>query len=192
MASLYAFCSEVIWQELKPNETLLLISEWPHVQEDKLDHEAEEQFNVIKDVISAIRNLRSEHKIEPSQKLKTVIYAGEYTSILEDSKNIISSLRTGVGELEIMKTGAPLPNTLLTSTHGVEIYLETIVDSEKERIRLTKEIEHVQKGIVASEQKLSNPEFTDKAPANIILLEEKKLQDYRINLEKFLEQLKNI
>ncbi len=186
------FVTEVIWQELKSKETLLLVSAWPEIQEDKLNKEAEEQFNVIKDVISAIRNLRSEHKIEPSQKLKTVIYAGKSTGLLTESKNIISSLRTGVGDLEIMKTGAPLANTLLTSTHGIEIYLETIVNSETERIRLTKEIEHVQKGITVSEQKLSNPEFTDKAPANIIAQEEKKLQDYRINLKKFQEQLKNI
>ena len=47
----------------------------------------------------------------------------------------------------------------------------------------------MQNGIVSIEKNLSNNEFKDKAPAQIIATEEKKLSDYKIILKKLSDQL---
>jgi len=183
------FVTEVIWKETQSISSLLLVSTWPQVDESDIDTEAEKDFGVIQKVISAIRTLRSENRLEPAVKLKTTIYAGSNTDLLLGAKILITSLKTGVGELVIKTEGEAPQGALFTALEGIEIYIEAPIDSETEKIRLEKEIEYVQKGILSVEKKLSNNEFTDKAPAEIIANEEKKLSDYKIILKKLSDQL---
>jgi valyl-tRNA synthetase len=183
------FITEVIWKELQPEKSFLLVSTWPQSEKENEDMQAEKDFEVVRKVISAIRNLRSEHRLEPATKLKTTIYAGPFIDILSDARILITSLKTGVGELIIEKQGKAPEGALFATLEGVEIYIEAPIDSETEKIRLTKEIEYVQNGIFSIEKKLSNNEFKDKAPANIIASEENKLAEYKIILKKLSDQL---
>lgn len=186
------FVTEVIWKELEPEAHLLLITSWPQEKNNLEDTEAEDSFALIQSIITLIRNVRSEHRIEPGQKLKTIIYTGDRLSVIENCREIITSLRTGVGELEIKKQGDVPLNSLLAATQGIEIYIEAQIDTEAERLRLTKEIEYVQKGISSIEKKLANPEFKNNAPELIFKQEEKKLTDYQLSFEKLSQQLKDL
>jgi valyl-tRNA synthetase len=186
------FVTEVIWKELQPEANLLLITNWPKEESSQEDMEAEDSFALIQSIITLIRNVRSEHRIEPGQKLKTIIYTGDRLSVIENCREIITSLRTGVGELEIKKQGDVPLNSLLAATQGIEIYIEAQIDTEAERLRLTKEIEYVQKGISSIEKKLANPEFKNNAPELIFKQEEKKLTDYQLSFEKLSQQLKDL
>ena len=182
------FVTETIWKEGSFGESLLMVAEWPTADTFPINQEAETDFEVIQKVISAIRILRSENRLEPAVKLKTTIYAGSNTNLLLDSENLISSLKTGVGELVIRAEGEAPQDALFAALEGIEIYIEAPIDSAAEKIRLEKEIEYVQNGILSIEKKLSNNEFKDKAPAEIIASEENKLAEYKIILKKLSDQ----
>lgn len=182
------FVTETIWKEGGFGKSLLMVAEWPTADTFPINQEAETDFEVIKKVISAIRTLRSENRLEPAVKLKTTIYAGSNTNLLLDSENLISSLKTGVGELEMRAQGEAPQGALFAALEGIEIYIEAPIDSATEKIRLEKEIEYVQNGILSIEKKLSNNEFKDKAPAEIIASEENKLVEYKIILKKLSDQ----
>lgn len=183
------FVTETIWQEIKSGNSLLLVTEWPAADIFPRDLEAEKQFKVIQEVIKAIRNLRSEHKINPGDKLKTTLYAGSFTNMLKASATLLSSLKTGVGELVIKETGEAPQSALFTVAEGIEIYIEVNIDSEIERTRLNKEIDYLKNGMMVIENKLAQPEFKEKAPEKIIAIEEKKLEQYQKDIKKLLEQL---
>ncbi len=182
------FVTETIWKEGGFGKSLLMVAEWPTADTFPINQEAETDFEVIQKVISAIRTLRSENRLEPAVKLKTTIYAGSNTNLLLDSENLISSLKTGVGELVIRAEGEAPQDALFAALEGIEIYIEAPIDSAAEKIRLEKEIEYVQNGILSIEKKLSNNEFKDKAPAEIIASEENKLAEYKIILKKLSDQ----
>ncbi|QQS60632.1 valine--tRNA ligase [Candidatus Falkowbacteria bacterium] len=182
------FVTETIWKEGSFGESLLMVAEWPTADTFPINQEAETDFEVIQKVISAIRTLRSENRLEPAVKLKTTIYAGSNTNLLLDSENLISSLKTGVGELVIRAEGEAPQDALFAALEGIEIYIEAPIDSAAEKIRLEKEIEYVKNGILSIEKKLSNIEFKDKAPAEIIASEENKLVEYKIILKKLSDQ----
>jgi len=183
------FVTEAIWKEGKFREPLLMVAEWPTADTFPINQEAEKDFEVIQKVISAVRNLRSEHRLEPGVKLKTTIYTGSNTDLLVGAQTLITSLKTGVGELVIKAQGEAPKGALFAALEGIEIYIEAPVDTETEKIRLTKEIEYVKNGIVSIEKKLSNSDFKDKAPAEIIANEENKLAEYKIILKKLSDQL---
>ena len=79
----------------------------------------------------------------------------------------------------------------------MEIFLplKDLIDAEKEIARLTKELEKLRKGISATEGKLKNKNFVEKAPAEVVAAEKEKLsaaQEKISSVESRIEQLKNL
>lgn len=186
------FVTETIWQEGRLGKDLLLITPWPKVDDSLLNQEAEDQFSVIQGVIRAIRNLRSEYKLEPSQKVKAKLYSKDHFSLLEKASLLIKALRTGVEELEILTNEEKSKNALLTMSEGIEIYLEVEIDVGIERERLQKEIKVVEELIKTTEQTLANDEFINRAPASIVKKEKEKLAELQLKLQKLSDQLQSL
>ncbi len=182
------FVTEAIWQAMKA-EGLLMVASWPKGERNNIDETAEASFNRVRDVIVAIRNLRSEHRLPPGEKVTVRLYAPDHVSELEAARALISGLRTGIGSLEISAEGPARPNDLYANVSGVDIYIEVTVDVAAERARLEKEISKLEQMKSSIEARLNNEEFKAKAPANIIVAEEKKRDDYSAMIKKMSSQL---
>jgi valyl-tRNA synthetase len=186
------FVTEVIWQ--KYNDSLLLSENWAEsvtILNEKDKVEADE-FEVVRNVIGAIRNARAENEIDPGRQVEAVIGAGEYASILEDNQTLITSMRTGIKELNIQEKAEKSDQAIYTVTGKVEIYLLGAVDREKEKERITKEISGLEKQKESTEQKLNNEEFINKAPEPVVNKEKEKLENIKIELENLKKQLKDL
>ncbi len=175
------FATEKIWESF--NENILMVEKWPEAIKIK-SNQAIKEMILVQNIIVAIRNSRSENKVEPVKKLETIIYGHKFTTLLEGQKEIIKNLRTGISQLEIKKSGNKLDQAITTSTDGVEIYLLGAVDKDKEQARLNKEKSSLEKLIALQEKKLSNSDFVGKAPKDIVNTEKEKLEKYKQDLEK--------
>lgn len=138
---------------------------------------------MVKNIITAIRNARAENKVEPARKIKAVIYAGKWKELVESQAQLIKNLRTGISELEIKVKGEKISGAIYAAVGGMEIYLLGAVDSEKEKVRLNKEIANLEKIIKALSGKLANKEFIDKAPKEIVKKEKEKLASWQAELK---------
>jgi valyl-tRNA synthetase len=193
------FVTEAIWQEMG-NEKLLMVEYWAKIPLAPFVKGGKNEFEVIKDIIIAIRNARAENKVEPARKIKAVIYAGEKKELIESQAHLIKNLRTGISELETSltplymggKIGEKIKGAIYIALGGIEIYLIGAVDSEKEKVRLEKEIANLENVISAAAKRLANKEFTANAPAQIVDKEKVKLSAWQNELTKFREQLKNL
>jgi valyl-tRNA synthetase len=174
------FITEVIWQNLD-NTSLLMVAKWPA---EINNSESGADFEIIRDLIAAIRTARSENKVEPAKKITAVIYDSKNKELLTSQTALITGLKTGLEKLEIKETGAKIPEAIFVPIKTTEIYLLGAIDAEKEKIRLAKEIANLEKVITNLEAKLANAEFVDKAPKNIVEIEQAKLKNYQIELEK--------
>jgi valyl-tRNA synthetase len=187
------FVTEAIWQQMG-HKNLLMVEKWPvntSPQPSPYKGEGVGDFELVKDIIIAIRNVRSQNKIEPAKKIKAVIYAGKNKELIESQAPLIKSLRTGISELEIKTKGEKIPQAIYAAVGKIEIYLVGAVDSEKEKARLEKEIGNLEKIIKAAAGKLSNKEFTSQAPANIVAKEKEKLEGWQAELKKLRKQLES-
>ena len=182
------FVTETLWQEIGHKE-FLMVEQWPK-REMTHNLEAAAKFNLIIDVIKIIRNLRSEYKIPPEQKVKAIIYAGKQVELLQSQAELIKNLRTGVGELEIKPSGAKLKQAAWAAVGEIEIYipLAGLIDVVKERARLEKRARELNQVIKSLEVKLDNEAFVKRAPKDIVEAEIKKLENYRAEHKKLKEQ----
>lgn len=187
------FVTEVIWQEF--NDTNLMVQK---LEKQSLEIKSEllnnptSNFDLIKDIISAIRAARAENKIEPGLKLQAIIFASEKIALLKENETLIKGLRTGLETLVIKEVGERPEKAIFIATSGIEIYLLGTVDEKKEKIRLKKSFHNLEQLIVNIEKKLANQEFIERAPQIIINKEKQQLEEAKqekIKIEKQLETL---
>ncbi|MBU4347650.1 valine--tRNA ligase [Patescibacteria group bacterium] len=152
----------------------------------------DDNFEIIKNIIIAIRNARAENKIEPGRKIKAVIYGGKNAKLIKSQEHLIKNLRTGIKELDIQQKGKKIKDAIPVTVADIEIYLIGAVDEEKEKIRIKKERENLEKLIINAEKKLADKEFIKKAPARIVKQEKDKLKLWQEELAKLKGQLSGL
>ena len=200
------FVSEELFQKLKPilpledDKELLLVSKWPEVDEKLISSKIENDFEKIKQVILAIRSVRSEYKISPKKKIKALvyiekgkrkkdIYLKKLARLFEENKKLIEHL-AGLKELLIQKEGER-PDWVPIYTNKIDIYIPPSdlkeIDKEKEKIK--KEIEVLEKVLFDLEKRINDKKFLDKAPKHVIEKEKKRYQEYKEKLQKLEKQL---
>ncbi|MDA3802839.1 MAG: valine--tRNA ligase [Patescibacteria group bacterium] len=186
------FVTEKIWESF--NDSVLMVEKWPQIDEKiEIDKKnIKEDFNLIIDIVVAIRNLRTKNKIEPNLKIDAVIIARDKKKILEESKDLITNLKTNLKSLKIEEDVKLPENSVVDVVSGVELCLIFEVDSKKEVERLKKEVERLEKLIKVQKGKLDNKNFVEKAPEKIVNIEKEKLDNYLVELDKINKNLKEI
>ncbi|MEA2097865.1 MAG: valine--tRNA ligase [Patescibacteria group bacterium] len=196
------FVTEEIWKNFNA-ENLLITEKWPSRRDadllrllcnkDAINGDAMNRvsttFEIIQSIITAIRNARAEYKIEPSKKIDAVIYAGNKKELIESQLHLIKNLRTGIDKSEIKEKGEKIKDAAYLVIGDVEIYLLGMVDKEKEKKNLQKEINELEKYIKAIQAKLGNDNFVENAPREIVNKERKKYQESEEKLRKLKEKL---
>ncbi len=184
------FVTEAIWQEIYGGQDVLMVSAWPGVN----GNSGETDFEIIRNIITTIRSLRGDYKIDPVKKLGVVISTGEKKELLEQNAEVIKRLAR-LEELQIDKLADKPANSIAFVESGVEVYLnlEGVVDFDKEKKRLQTEIDSLQKYVSVLEKKLANKGFVDNAPEEVVKQETEKLdnsKDKLVRIERQLSALK--
>ncbi len=183
------FVTEKIWSSF--NDSLLMVEKWPtsiRSDEEKNDQSARD-FSALQEIIIAVRNVRSENKIEPARKLPAVIYGHGLETLIKNNAKLIKNLKTGLESLEIKEQGEKISGAVLAISGKTEIYLLGAVDKEKEEARLLKEKANLEKLLEIQTNKLANQEFIARAPEKIVALEKEKIVSYQQDLEKIIKAL---
>ena len=190
------FITEEIWQSVKTEaEKDIMISDWPEADELKSYDEATKDMTLVMDVITAIRTIRSEMTVPPSKKADVLIGGGteETRSILNIQHNYIETL----AKVEKLTIAEVVDQPELSSSAVVgdlEIYvsLAGLIDVDKEKERLEKDIASFEGRIKAAQGKLNNPNFVSRAPENVVAHERNKLAGYEETLALLKENYKKL
>ncbi len=185
------YVTEELWPNFGGN--LLMISEWPKTEKKLIDKKAEKDFEILKNVVVAIRAMRADYKIEPAKRVSVEMYGGAKTKFLEEQAGIIRSLAR-VENLVIKKSGAKPEWSAGAIAGGIEIYLPLagLIDVPKEKARLEKELAEAEKYLGVLENKLSNKAFLQNAPKELVAGEKEKLGLQKEKVKKIKEQLKSL
>jgi len=183
------FVTEAIWAEF--NDDALIVSHWPESESYLIDETEGNQFNLIQEIIVAIRNARNENKVEPSKKVKAVIVT-KNKSLLESQAILIKSLKTGIEEIEITENDSEQKDAIGVVVGDIKIYLLGAIDKDKEKVRIQKEIENLERFVKVVEGKMSNKEFIDRAPKDVVEREQATLRIKKEELETLRKQVENL
>ncbi len=173
------FLTEELWQRLpaavRRGESIM-IAKYPRVVRKAIDHEAEEQFRVVTDLIGGIRNIRGEMRISPSMTLTAAVKpGGAHGPLIADTTGLIETL--GRAHLTVDPAATRPPTSAIAVVGPTEIYvhLAGVVDLAGERARLEKEIKRATDTVDFLEAKLARPEFVERAPAAVVDKERERL-----------------
>ncbi len=193
------YITEEIWQTIKPltghTADTIMLQPYPTADESLIDVKAEKDLNWVKDFIVGIRKIRSEMDIPPSKPLPILLqnWTEADKSHFEESAIFINSLAKIESAQWLEKdANAPDSATALCGEMQILIPLAGLIDKDAETARLNKEIEKIQKGLTGVESRLSNPSFTDKAPANVVEQVRKQAEEQKAALVQLEQQLQKI
>ena len=189
------FITEEIWSFFKQkNENILVQTQWPIINKSMINNEIEEEVDFLMNVVSSIRNIRSELNVSPKKesdlicrgpknKINTIINNKKYFQFLTKVKSILS------GE-KINK-----PNQCSTAViNDVEIFLPLadLIDIDKEIIRLKSNIKDIEARMNSVKKKLDNEHFVKRAPKNIVKHEKEKFNNYKNDYIKLVANLESL
>jgi len=187
------FITEEIWQQIRDRSEheALTISSWPEIRDETFD-DSVALFGTVQSQISAIRNIQAEMNLAPRAELTIIIKPKD--NKLNDQVKAASWIYKKLLPVKQIRfdVSAEKPKASAAAVvHGSEIYipLEGLIDLEKERERIQKEIDRVEgfrKSVVG---KLSNEQFVANAPEAVVDKERQKKADADSNLEKLNAQL---
>ncbi|MBE9521736.1 MAG: valine--tRNA ligase, partial [Proteobacteria bacterium] len=186
------FITEEIWQRLPHAEGSVMVAPFPQPSEFMSDMESIEQMDLLKAVITGIRNIRGEMNIPPKTSVKTVIdvKGPKEREILKNSATYITSLAK-VESIDFV-SGIEKPKSSATYVFGdiqVHVLLEGLINYEDERRRMRKEIKKIEREMALSRKKLENKDFLNQAPPSIVEGVKEKVDLIGLKLEKLNQNL---
>ena len=186
------FITEEIWSYLKNEDDKdIIVSSWPKMGAEGFAYN-EERVTSLKEIVVAIRTIRSELNVAPTKKIDALISIKNSSdkSLFDDLKSMIMSL-TNIESLNIeMNLDKPDQSAVgICKSCVIYVPLGDLVNPEEEILKLNKRLQEIDGFIKGIETKLNNKAFTDKAPEKIVNYEKSKLDDFIIEREKIIANI---
>lgn len=183
------FLTEEIWHKIaeRTKEEAIVIAEWPSIE--KPDVAFLKSFELARDVVSNIRNIRKTKNISFKDQIDLKVINQE--NLPEEFNAIISKM----GNIATIETvGEPQNNMLSFRIKSNEYFipLEGHIDVAAELEKLEKELIYNQGFLKSVEKKLNNARFVENAPEKVVALERQKQADALAKIEAIQEQLKKL
>ncbi len=172
------YITEELWQRLPGDKRLheayegaepsVMLTAYPEAHAELIDEVAESEMQAIIELISRVRNIRSEMNIKPAERVKIVVGSPDenlrrvFESAREQIARLVRASEISVGD----RLDAPKASARAVLTGGAELAvpLEGLIDFEQERRRLQREQEKLQAEAAKLEAQLGNPNFVSRAP----------------------------
>ncbi len=182
------FITETIWQSVKPilhrQDDSIMMSAYPKHDTKLINEEAQSDVEWMKQIIVGIRTIRSEMNVSPA--LTISVYLRKGNSIDQQrfirNKPLLITLAK-LSDISFLEHAVEPPPSATALAGDLEILipLKGLIDITAETARLDKEIGKINDEITKLSQKLNNPGFLAKAPAEIVTKEQEKLAELEKN-----------
>ena len=185
------FITEELWSFFKDkNQPDLIVSMWPNGNYD-FDDDVDGAMTVLQELITSIRAIRSRMNIAPSKNVDLKIKCSkEQSDLISQNKKLFMAL----AKIDSYDYGSSMerpPQSATAVVHGMELYipLDGLVDLDKEKMQLEKRKIKIEGLLIGIDKKLSNKQFINNAPENVVDGERKKGVNLRDELTKINSNL---
>ena len=146
----------------------------------------------LRDVVVAVRNLRSEYNVAPSKELDVTVQlrSAESKGTLEQHGGLVRTLAR-VGKLTLATAGEPPPGTVVSVVGDAQVCVHLLgtVDFEAEMARIDKDLAKTEKERAGVSGRLGNPSFVERAPEDIVAKERARLAELEDKIGKLKDSL---
>ena len=188
------YITEEIFQAIPHEGEALIVAPYPKYDAALSFPEDEAGFELIMDAVKAVRSRRAEMNVPPSKRPRLII-SSDRPEVFEAGRAYLSKLAYA-GEVDIVSE-APADTdgmvSVVTGSAKMFMPMAELVDLEKERARIEKELEKARAQLEAQNKKLANEAFVSRAPESVVNAERERAEKAKAliaNLEESLAKLK--
>jgi valyl-tRNA synthetase len=178
------YLTEELWQKLPVTHSQLLhpayagaeptimLASYPQCDDALVDEPAESEMQAVIDLVSRVRNIRSEMNIKPGERVPVLVATGDgLRETFESSRNQIERLARTSKLLFVERAQFPRASALEVLETGAElaIPLEGLIDFAQERARRERQCTKLQEELGRLASQLTDPKFIDRAPAEKVM-----------------------
>ena len=189
------FITEEIWQSLNEDNKRrsIMKADFPSSNNWRVDDEIVANTEWLKNIVSSIRQIRSEMNIPPNESIKIIINDASNTDSrrLESLGSFILNLAS-VESITQKDTSDDIPKSAFALLNQMKIYipLEGLVDIEEEKARLERKLVKLNQELKSVQDRLSNDTFVEKAPTEVVEELKGKLKSLMSDQTRIEEQIK--
>jgi valyl-tRNA synthetase len=186
------FITEEIWQRLPKAAgapASIMIARYPRRR--AADRAAEAEFGPLVDLVTKIRNIRSEMQIPPARSLSVIVRPASDTIEAVVMRESVPLAALARAEIRVDRTAVRPPQSALAVSDAGEAYvpLEGVVDLSAERRRLEREVSRADEELARLDAKLGRAEFRERAPADVVAREEARRAEQAALRDKLRDAL---
>ena len=187
------FITEEIWQALPHDGEALMIARYPEYTESLAFPAEERDFEMVMNAIRAVRSRRAEMNVPPSRKAHLFITTDRQDAFRSGE---IYITKLAYAEQITISSEQPADAEKMVSavTEEAKLFMPMaeLIDLDKERARLEKELEKARKNYEGQMRKLSNENFVSRAPETVVQTERERAEKARALVENLEASLKNL
>ena len=209
------FISEELWQRLPRRATdkaaSVHVSRFPAVADFTRDNNAEDNIDLMMNVIKSIRSIRGEYKLTNKQKtevfletksnnMKTVLEStSDFIRCLSSSEKITFSNEIPAGCVISVVNDDVNAHIMLkvrikqSSTSNISrFFIQGVIDFEKEKVKMEKSMKDLENKLKALENKMSNKDYKAKVPQNVQDQDAEKCESFKIEIQESKKAIESI
>jgi valyl-tRNA synthetase len=188
------FITDALWQRLPGRAAgeFLARAAWPRVR--GAHAAAAQEFELVREAVSAIRQLRAEYNVPPGREIDVVVAGATPAAqrLLVAEGGLIGRLAKARVEV---RTALPAgseaaAHALLSDGSHVAIPLAGAIDLEKECARLGDDLARLERQLASLEQRLNNEHFTTRAKPEVVEAERRKYQEWSARRDQLKGKVK--
>jgi valyl-tRNA synthetase len=192
------FITETLWQRLPVPVAadrceFLAIAPWPIPHpSSRTETDAMSRFDLIRDAVSAVRQIRSDYAISPGKSMEVLIQSRLNSDLFTADASLIGRLSRSTVKLSGHSSEAGAAHSVLADGSEVIVPLGGLVDLTKECGKLRTELKQLDGQLQSLSERLRNEGFTSRAPRNVVEAEQKKEQEWTKRREQLAAKVKSL
>ena len=180
------FVTEEIWQDLAPRKEGESICTAPMPQPVEADERLLARFELAKEAISSVRNIRNQKNLPQKEALTLKViadenYPAEYAPVMRKMANLTA--------IETVTEKDPAAAAFIVKTTQYFVPMAGKIDVEAEIGKLTESLAYYEGFLASVMKKLSNERFVQSAPEKVVMNERAKQADAEAKIAAIREQL---
>jgi valyl-tRNA synthetase len=182
------FITEEIYGLLQPQSQSLCVSQFEKAAAP--DKNILQQGELLKNIISAIRDAKNKNQIKPKDVIKLHIQS----NVAEQYKAIANILAKQINASDIFYVNEPVADTIIVTIETDKFFIETErkIDTAILKDELLKDLAYQKKFLESVLKKLSNERFVQNAKPEVVAIESKKQTDAEARIKTIEDSLKNL
>jgi valyl-tRNA synthetase len=202
------YITEELWQRLPVKHAELLhaayagasptimLAGYPQGEPTQINERAEAEMRAVIDLVTRVRNIRSEMNIKPGDRVPVLIGAADeqLRSAFTANTDQIARLARASSVSVSARLTAPQASARAALAGGAELAvpLEGLIDFEQERARLNRDRDKLQAEAAKLEAQLANPQFVERAPAEKVSEAQARIADIQQRMSVLAETIEGL